>query len=114
MFHVDSVAAEREVVFAEAHAYGAPPLDTFIKAVSSPRALFHAILLKRNRCSNLNRQVLEDLGFLRGVTHAEFLKAHSDGKLYFLEVAARVGGAYISDVIDAATGINLWREQRFE
>jgi biotin carboxylase len=54
--------------------------------------------------------VLEELGFLRGVTHAEFLKAHSDGKIYFLEVAARVGGAYISNVIEAATGINLWRE----
>jgi hypothetical protein len=50
------------------------------------------------------------LGFLRGVTHAEFLKADSDGKVYFLEVAARVGGAYIADMIEAATGINLWRE----
>jgi biotin carboxylase len=58
----------------------------------------------------INRQVLKELGFLRGVTHAEFLKAHADGQFYFLEVAARVGGAYISDVIEAATGINLWRE----
>jgi hypothetical protein len=44
------------------------------------------------------------------VTHAEFLRADSDGKFYFIEVAARVGGAFISDVIEAATGINLWRE----
>ncbi len=58
----------------------------------------------------MNRKVLDELGFLRGVTHAEFLRANSDGKFYFLEVAARVGGAYISDVIEAATGINLWRE----
>jgi len=42
--------------------------------------------------------------------HAEFLKAHADGKFYFIEIAARVGGAYISDVIEAATNINLWRE----
>ena len=28
VYHVDSVASEREVVFAEAHAYGAPPLET--------------------------------------------------------------------------------------
>ena len=47
---------------------------------------------------------------LRGVTHAEFLKSHADGNLYFIEIAARVGGAYISDVVEAATGINLWRE----
>jgi len=40
----------------------------------------------------------------------EFLKSHADGKFYFIEVAARVGGAYISDVIETATGVNLWRE----
>ena len=28
----------------------------------------------------------------------------------FIEIASRVGGAYISDAIDAATGINLWAE----
>ena len=30
--------------------------------------------------------------------------------MYFLETSARVGGAYIVDVVEAATGINLWRE----
>src|SRR5277367_6357957 len=110
VYHVDSVASERDIVFAEAHAYGAPPLDT-----SHQGGVFTTRTLPRNSeevkaLLTLNRTVLEDLGFLRGVTHAEFLKAHSDGKVYFLEVAARVGGAYISDVIDAASGINLWRE----
>src|SRR5580658_5119574 len=110
VFHVDSVASEREVVFAEAHAYGAPPLDT-----SHQGGVFTTRTLPRDSADvktllEINRKVLDELGFLRGVTHAEFLKSHSDGKCYFLEVAARVGGAYISDVIDAATGINLWRE----
>jgi biotin carboxylase len=110
VYHVDSVASEREVVFAEAHAYGAPPLDT-----SHHGGVFSTRTLPRDSAEvktllGLNRKVLEELGFLRGVTHAEFLKGNSDGKIYFLEVAARVGGAYISDVIEAATGINLWRE----
>jgi biotin carboxylase len=110
VFHVDSVASEREVVFAEAHAYGAPPLET-----SHQGGVFTTRTLPRDSADvktllEINRKVLDELGFLRGVTHAEFLKSHSDGKCYFLEVAARVGGAYISDVIDAATGINLWRE----
>jgi biotin carboxylase len=110
VYHIDSVASEREVVFAEAHAYGAPPLET-----SHQGGVFTTRTLPRDSNEvktllDINRKVLEDLGFLRGVTHAEFLKAHSDGKYYFLEVAARVGGAYISDVIEAATGINLWRE----
>ncbi len=110
VFHVDSVATEREVVFAEAHAYGVPPLET-----SHQGGVFTTRTLPRDSADarallDLNLGVLKELGFLRGVTHAEFLKAHSDGRFYFLEVAARVGGAYISDVIDAATGINLWRE----
>ncbi|MGB8099446.1 MAG: ATPase, partial [Terracidiphilus sp.] len=33
-----------------------------------------------------------------------------DGRIYFLEIAARVGGAFIADLVEAATGINLWRE----
>lgn len=110
VFHVDSVASERDVVFADAHAYGAPPLDT-----SHQGGVFTSRTMLRESSEakallELNRKVLEELGFLRGVTHAEFLRAHSDGKVYFLEVAARVGGAYISNVVEAATGINLWRE----
>ena len=110
VYHVDSVASEREVVFAEAHAYGTPPLET-----SHQGGVFTTRTLPRDSAEvktllEINHKVLEDLGFLRGVTHAEFLKAHTDGRIYFLEVAARVGGAYISDVIEAATGINLWRE----
>jgi biotin carboxylase len=57
-----------------------------------------------------NRKLLKGLDMIRGVTHAEFLKARADSKFYFVEVAARVGGAYIADVVEAASGINLWRE----
>ena len=58
----------------------------------------------------MNRELIAALGLVRGVTHAEFLRAHEDGKFYFIEIAARVGGAYISDAIEASTGVNLWRE----
>jgi biotin carboxylase len=110
VYHVDSIASEREVAFAEAHKYGTPPLTTshqggvFTTSTLAPDAPEVAELFA------LNRRVLGELGFVRGVTHAEFLKADADGKFYFIEVAARVGGAFISDVIEAATGINLWRE----
>src|SRR5260370_19520765 len=45
-----------------------------------------------------------------GATHGELIKSEADGEFYFLEIAARVGGAYIADVLEAASGINLWRE----
>jgi biotin carboxylase len=110
VFHVDSVSSDKSVLLAEAHAYGTPPLDT-----SHQGGVFTTRTLSREAPETkalveINRQVLEGLGFLRGVTHAEFLKSHADGKIYFIEVAARVGGAYISDIVEAASGINLWRE----
>jgi biotin carboxylase len=110
VYHVDSVASERGLVFAAVHAYGTPPLDT-----SHHGGVFTTRTLPRDAdetktLEEINRNLLAGLGFVRGVTHAEFLKSHADGKFYFIEVAARVGGAYIADVIEAASGINLWRE----
>jgi biotin carboxylase len=45
-----------------------------------------------------------------GVTHSEFIRAKADGQLYFLETAARVGGAFIADVTEFASGVNPWVE----
>ena len=110
VFHVDSIVSERKVVFVEAHMYGKPPLD-----VSHQGGIFTTRTLSRISSESkallkMNRALIEALGLVRGVTHAEFLRAHDGGQIYFIEIAARVGGAYISDVIEAATGVNLWRE----
>jgi len=110
VFHIDSVVSERAVLFAEAHAYGTPPLETshhggVFTTRTLPRDSADVLALKE-----LNRKLIGSLGLVRGVTHAEFLKAYDGNHFYFLEIAARVGGAYISDVIAAATGLNLWRE----
>ena len=110
VFHVDSIVSERKVVFAEAHMYGKPPLD-----VSHQGGIFTTRTLSRISSESkallkMNRALIEALGLVRGVTHAEFLRGHHDGQIYFIEIAARVGGAYISDVIEAASGVNLWRE----
>jgi len=110
VYHVDSVVSERGIAFAEAHAYGTPPLDT-----SHQGGVFTTRTLPREAQETkslleINRNLIEGLGLVRGVTHAEFLRSHAGGKFYFIEIAARVGGAYISDVIEAATSINPWRE----
>ena len=110
VFHIDSVVSERRVLFAEAHAYGAPPLDTshaggVFTTRTLPRGAHETLALKE-----LNQRIIQGLNFVRGVTHAEFLKGHGDDRLYFLEIAGRVGGAYISNLVEQATGINLWRE----
>ena len=110
VFHVDSVVSESKVVFSEAHSYGKPPLNVsheggVFTTRTLPRASAEAKALQK-----VNRELIQGLGLVRGVTHAEFLRAHYDSQFYFVEVAARVGGAYIADVVEAATGVNLWRE----
>ena len=109
VYHVDSIVFGLTIRFAAASRYETPPFvvahegGIFITrtlAGSDPRA---AALL------DLNARVLESFRLVRGVSHTEFIRAH-DGTLYFLETSARVGGAFIVDVVEAATGINLWRE----
>jgi len=61
----------------------------------------------------LSKQVIGAFGMVRGVTHMEFIKGGDEGRegrFYFLETAARVGGANIVELIEASTGLNLWRE----
>ena len=48
--------------------------------------------------------------WLDGTPLLPFIKAHADGRFYFLETAARVGGAYIAEVVEAAAGVNPWAE----
>jgi len=110
IYHVDAIVSEREVVFAAAHRYGRPPMDVahhggiFITRTSGWDDEETQELLR------FNRELLSTLGFVRGVTHTEFIRGHHDGRLYFLETSARVGGAHIVEVVEAATGLNLWQE----
>ena len=53
--------------------------------------------------------MLASLGLVRGVSHSEYIRAR-DGRLVFLETSARVGGAHIAELIEAATGVNMWAE----
>ena len=58
----------------------------------------------------INDQVLEAFGMRYSASHSEYIRGDHDGELYFLETASRVGGAHISEMVEAASGVNLWRE----
>ena len=109
VYHVDSVVSENEVVFSNVSKYGKPPMSVAHGGVFTtftvPRGSEAETALRAINCD-----LIAALGLVRGVAHAEFIQAHEDGNFYFLECAARVGGAYISEMVEAATGINLWRE----
>jgi biotin carboxylase len=110
VYHVNSVVSENEVVFANASQYGKPPMN-----VAQGGGIFTTFTVPRESQEDsglraINSELIASLGLLRGVAHAEFIRADADGQFYFLECAARVGGAYINEMVEAATGINLWRE----
>ncbi len=109
VYHVDSVISENEIVFANVSKYGRPPMNVAHGGVFTtftvPRGSEEDTSLR-----SINRDLIAALGLVRGVAHAEFIRAHANGHFYFLECAARVGGAYINEMVEAATGINLWRE----
>jgi ATP-grasp domain len=110
VFHVDSLVNRGKVVFAGVNAYGRPPMD-----VTHQGGVFISRTVLRNSADErkllrLNRKLIAALGLTHGAAHAEFIKSAADGEFYFLEVASRVGGAYIAESLEAASGINIWRE----
>jgi biotin carboxylase len=110
VFHVDGVVNQGKVTFAGANQYGRPPLEV---AHQGGAYISHTIpygSADEKKLFKANRRIVKALGLKRGATHAEFIKNSEDGRFYFLEIAARVGGAYIAEVLEAASGINLWRE----
>jgi biotin carboxylase len=131
VYHVDSLVEGGKIVFASVERYGVPPFDvTHFGGVTLSHTVRHGSQEERVLIA-LNKKLLDGFGFRRGVMHAEFIRRAASQKLsgsrisrssrasertsrndqfYFLEVAARVGGAYTTDTIECVSGINPWRE----
>jgi hypothetical protein len=110
VYHVDGLVNGGEVLFSVAHKYAQPPLSVYAGGgVFITRSLDRKSQESKDLIA-FNKQVLKAFGIQHGATHSEYIRAHSDGQLYFLENAARVGGANIAENVEHATGINLWRE----
>jgi hypothetical protein len=110
VFHVDSIVSEREVVFSIASQYWQPPMD-----VAHGGGIFCTRVLPYESADaqalrQLNAEMLAAMNMVRGVTHAEFIRGRDDGLFYFLETAARVGGANIAEMVEYASGLDLWAE----
>ncbi|GAB4287564.1 MAG: ATPase [Ignavibacteriaceae bacterium] len=110
IYHVDSIIYEKEIKFALASRYGTPPME-----VAHQGRVFTTQTVKygsdeENKLLELNTKVISAMGLVRGISHTEFIRAAEDSKFYFLETSARVGGAHIGEFVEAASGINLWKE----
>jgi hypothetical protein len=109
VYHVDSIVFDRQVRFAIASRYSTPPMSVAHEGGIFATRTLHASNPLSRALLESNARVLGGFGLVRGASHTEFIRAHS-GEWYFLETSARVGGAFIVDVVEAATGVNLWRE----
>jgi biotin carboxylase len=109
IFHVDCIISDRVPLFTSVCKYGKPPME-----VAHGGGVFMTRTIPRQSpdaqaLESLDHELHRTLGLVRGVTHTEFIKG-ADGRFYFLETAARVGGANIAETVEAARGVNLWRE----
>lgn len=110
VYHVDSVVENGKVAACGVSQYGTPPFSVthyggvFTSSIVSYKAK------ERKELEKLNQQLISAFKYDRGVSHAEFLHSEADGKFYLLEIACRVGGAYIANVLEHACNFNLWRE----
>ena len=110
VYHVDSIVNDGKVLASGISKYGKPPF-----AVTHGGGVFTTSTIpynskERKELEKINEQLLKAFNYQKGVTHAEFLHSEADGQFYLLEVACRVGGAYIANVHEYASGFNLWRE----
>ena len=110
VFHVDAIVWHKAVVFQSMHQYGQPPFQ-----VAHGGGIFTTTSVSTHdpawaALERINRDVLATFGLVRGVTHTEFIRSEADGRFLFLETSARVGGAFIVDLVEAESGLNLWRE----
>ena len=110
VFHVDTISWNRELQAQAVHQYGAPPMSLMqqggvFTTRTVPRGSDEARALR-----SLDAQLLPALGMVSGVTHSEWIRSNADRRFYFLETAARVGGAYIAELIEFSSGLNPWVE----
>jgi len=110
VYHVDALSVDSKSVFTRASQYLATPME-----VAHGGGIFRTMVLpfdspETTALRTINDQVMAAFGMRHSASHSEYIRCDHDGELYFLETASRVGGAHIAEMVEAASGINLWRE----
>ncbi len=113
VFHVDSLTVGGEVRFCRSSQYLSTPFE-----VMHGGGIFRSATVEygsddEQRLYTLNQDVMRAFGMQYSASHTEFIKNHETGEFYFLETSSRVGGAHLAEMVEASSGINLWREWAF-
>lgn len=110
VYHCDGLNVNGKVLFSITSRYLATPME-----ISQGGGIFRSANIEYNSADDKaikkqNEAVMKAFGMKHGATHTEFIKCKEDGKIYFLETSSRVGGAHLAEMVEAASGINLWGE----
>jgi hypothetical protein len=110
VYHVDSISYNSRVIFSWNSKYLAPPFD-----VAHGGGIFRSVTVpfdssEEHALQTLAVDVLKAFGLRHSASHTEVIRCFDDGKYYFLETSSRVGGANLSEMVEASSGINLWKE----
>jgi hypothetical protein len=110
VYHVDALTNEGKVIFSKTSQYIDTPFE-----VAHGGGIFRSATLEDGSeddvaLEKLNNDVMKAFGMEHSASHSEFIKCNEDGKYYFLETSSRVGGAHIAEMVEFATGVNLWAE----
>jgi hypothetical protein len=110
VFHADSLTLDKKVIFCRVSQYLNTPME-----VAHAGGIFRTATIPLSTAMDtqlhvLTQRVMTAFGMLYGASHTEFIKDPLTGAFFFLETSARVGGAHIAELVEAASGINLWAE----
>ena len=109
VYHVDALAQAKKLAFVRTSAYVDPPLS-----IVQGGGLFQTRTLSlksgtSKELAKLTEQVMQAFGMQYSASHTEFIE-DVNGNLLLLETSSRVGGAHISDMLQHASGVDLWAE----
>ncbi len=110
VYHCDSIVHNGKVLFSLTSKYLSTPLE-----ISQGGGIFRSANVEYDSdddkaIKKVNEMVIKGFGMKHGATHSEFIKCEEDGEVYFLETSSRVGGAHLAEMVESASGINLWAE----
>jgi len=97
------------VMFSVVHQYGRPPMQVMHEGGVFTTAPWTATAATGGTYRP-ERRPGAVLGMVRGVAHAEYIRAHADGRYYFLKSRRAWAVRFIADLVEVSTGVNLWRE----
>lgn len=110
VYHVDALSENGKLIFCKSSKYLNTPME-----VAHGGGVFRSMTMEDSHPeSKLLKKatdgVMKAFGMNFSASHTEFIKSRETGEFVFLETSSRVGGAHLCEMVEAATGINLWKE----